>query len=264
MHEMGRSDIYRSVLFQVGEFAQMIEALRSVVGNPCMTVYRYLKVTKGETTHSYNSIDDFLASVDGDFSHAYLWCENPDIALYVSTGLGPRGLLSTVKIESDKRSNIAKLHECVARLASEVRASLPPSPTIFIGHGRSPQWRDLRDHLKDKHGYEVKAYETGSRAGSSVQEVLGELLDESSFAILVMTGEDQLNDGKVRARQNVIYELGLFHGRLGFCKGIMVKEDAVEEFSNISGVQQIRYTTGSIRETFGDVVAALKREFPPS
>ena len=87
------------------------------------------------------------------------------------------------------------------------------------------------------------------------------MLKTSSFAILVMTGEDTMDDGTVRARQNVIHEIGLFQGRLGFSKAIILKEDAAEEFSNIHGVHQVRYTKDNIKETFGEVLAVLRREF---
>ncbi len=76
-----------------------------------------------------------------------------------------------------------------------------------------------------------------------------------------MTGEDTMEDGTIRARQNVIHEIGLFQGRLGFTKAVVLKEEGTEEFSNLYGVHQIRYSKGNIKETFGDVLAVLKREF---
>ena len=76
-----------------------------------------------------------------------------------------------------------------------------------------------------------------------------------------MTGEDETPDGKFRARQNVIHEIGLFQGRLGFNKAIVLLEEGTEEFSNIHGIEQIRFTKGKIKETFGETLAVLKREF---
>jgi predicted nucleotide-binding protein len=134
---------------------------------------------------------------------------------------------------------------------------------VFIGHGRDSQWRDLKDHLHDQHGLEVVAYEIGPRAGLSVKDILEEMLNDSSFALLVLTGEDQNIDGEWHARQNVIHELGLFQGSLGFASAIALLEDGVQEFSNILGVNQIRFSKGNIRETFGDVVATIRREFEP-
>ena len=112
-------------------------------------------------------------------------------------------------------------------------------PSIFIGHGRSGQWRDLKDHLSDKHEYKIIAYETGARAGHTIRDILDEMLAKSAFAIIVMTAEDELAGGKMQGRPNVIHETGLFQGKLGFSRAIVLLEDGAEEFSNLYGIQQI-------------------------
>ena len=85
------------------------------------------------------------------------------------------------------------------------------------------------------------------------------------FAILVMTGEDVVagEDGEdeLRARQNVVHEVGLFQGRLGWERAIVVTEKNVTGFSNLQGINQLRFERGNIKETYGDVLATLKREF---
>jgi len=134
-------------------------------------------------------------------------------------------------------------------------------PIIFIGHGRSNQWRDLKDHLSDKHNYKIRAYETGARAGHTIRDILEEMSDVSSFALLVMTGEDEGKDGQMKARPNVIHETGLFQGKIGFSRAIVLLENGTEEFSNLHGIQQIRFNKENIKETFGDVIATINREF---
>ena len=86
------------------------------------------------------------------------------------------------------------------------------------------------------------------------------MLNESNLAFLIMTGEDEMPDGSLQARQNVIHEIGFFQGKLGFSKAIILLEDGQQEFSNIHGIQQIRFSKGNIKETFGDVLAVIKRE----
>ena len=147
-------------------------------------------------------------------------------------------------------------------------ASHPPTqvprakPKVFIGHGHSPIWKDLRDHLQDQHGYKLVAYEVGVRTAHQPRDILEEMLDESEFAVLVMTGDDEVQNNEFRARQNVVHELGLFQGRLGFTKAIMLLEEGTEEFSNSYGIHPIRFSHGNIRETFGEILATLFREFP--
>jgi predicted nucleotide-binding protein len=75
-----------------------------------------------------------------------------------------------------------------------------------------------------------------------------------------MTGEDKQEDGSVRARENVIHELGLAQSRLGSSSAIMLLEDGTNEPSNVEAIDQLRFKSGRIKETFGDVVAAIRRE----
>jgi predicted nucleotide-binding protein len=141
----------------------------------------------------------------------------------------------------------------------------PPAsaPHIFIGHGRASDWRDLKDHLHEQQHYAVEAYETGARAGHAIRDVLDAMMESATFAILVLTAEDEMADGQLRPRENVVHETGLFQGRLGWTRAIMLVENGVEPFSNVAGITQIRYDKGQIRSTFGDVVATLKAEFGP-
>ena len=66
------------------------------------------------------------------------------------------------------------------------------------------------DQLHHQHDYPVETFETRARAGHTVRNVLEHMLRESSFAILVLTGEDQTAEGTVRARQNVIHKRDSF------------------------------------------------------
>src|SRR5207245_7946870 len=92
-------------------------------------------------------------------------------------------------------------------------------------------------------------------------DILEEMMKKSSVALLVLTGEDETADNKLLARQNVVHETGLFQGKLGFSRAIVLKEEGTEEFSNLAGIQQIRFSKGNIKETFGEVLAVLRREF---
>jgi hypothetical protein len=167
----------------------------------------------------------------------------------------------SLAVQLPARSMIEDVFATLERHLDEAKIVTSEEVQIFIGHGRDPQWRQLQEHLRDHHGFKVTAYEVGPRAGMSVKEVLEEMLASSAFALLVLTGEDLHADGELHARDNVIHELGLFQGRLGFLRAIALLEDDVREFSNILGVNQIRFPTGMIRATFGDVLVTIRREF---
>ena len=86
------------------------------------------------------------------------------------------------------------------------------------------------------------------------------MLDKAAFAFLIMTAEDEQPDEKVRARMNVIHEVGLFQGRLGFERAIVLLEEGCEEFSNIQGLGQIRFPKNNIAAVFESVREVLERE----
>jgi predicted nucleotide-binding protein len=130
---------------------------------------------------------------------------------------------------------------------------------IFIGHGRSKLWARLQLYIKDDLSLTTLTFEDESRAGETITNILSQFLDESSFAILILTAEDETADGKIRARQNVIHEAGLFQGRLGFDKVIILKQDSVEEFSNIAGLQYIPFSGDNIEQTFYELQRKLKK-----
>ena len=75
-----------------------------------------------------------------------------------------------------------------------------------------------------------------------------------------MTSEDTHEDGTLHARQNVVHEVDLFQGRLGLKRAIVLLEEGTEEFSNITGLTQIRFPKDKIRAVFEDIRQVLERE----
>lgn len=131
---------------------------------------------------------------------------------------------------------------------------------IFIGHGGSDIWKDLRDFIVDTLELEYEEFDRVSVAGEFIGNRLEEMLDKSCMAFLIMTGEDEQADGSLHARENVIHEIGFFQGRLGFKRAIILLEEGCQEFSNIHGLGQIRFPKGDMRAAFEGILKVLKRE----
>lgn len=148
----------------------------------------------------------------------------------------------------------------VGAMPKPVEAS--PPIKVFIGHGRAADWRELSEELHHVHKYEVEAFEYGSRAGLQITDIVESMVASSSFAVLILNPDDEQADGQRRARQNVIHELGLCQGRLGFRRVIPVIETSVEGISNLAGTKAIPYAPGTIKGTVSEILAALRREFP--
>ena len=231
-----------------------------------------LTTEHGNSRWEFDNEDEFFAIYsNADIAHYRRRVAEDDFVSQSVFQLHYAHATSTVSVETDQdcleagqRGSIQTVfqvlskHEEDCRLPSEPDDA-NPKPVVFIGHGRSQSWRDLKDHLTDKHDYRVEAYEAGARAGHAVRDILQSMLELTSIAFLVLAKEDETAEGKMRARQNVIHETGLFQGRLGFSRAIVLLEEGTEDFSNISGIEQLRFK--KIQETFGDVIAILKREF---
>jgi predicted nucleotide-binding protein len=131
---------------------------------------------------------------------------------------------------------------------------------VFIGHGRSAVWKDLKDFIQDRLDLPWDEFNRVPVAGVTNIARLSEMLDEAAIGFIVMTAEDELVDGKIQARMNVAHEAGLFQGKLGFTKAIVLLEDGCDEFSNIHGLGQIRFPKGNIKSVFEEIRRVLERE----
>jgi predicted nucleotide-binding protein len=226
-----------------------------------------IELSSGEEW-SHDSEEEFFADyrkgfVEAMFRKTY---EKADIMFHVY--LSNYEQFTRVSIEMPSRADVEKVFGFLESNVEKCRLPAPPPPKhlkpkvkVFIGHGQNLQWKDLKDHLHERQGIDVEHYEMGARAGLTIKEVLDDMLTSSSFAVLVLTGEDLDAAGGLHARENVIHELGLFQGRLGWRKAIALIEEGVHEFSNIHGLNQIRFHKGNIQETYGEIIATLKREF---
>jgi len=212
----------------------------------------------------FDSDEEFFAEYRGKCSYANLNTSivgEPGSFIFTFNGWFCR-----VEVALKDRPKIERVYAIFEKNVENSRIPVsakpaPPPPTIFIGHGRSGLWRDLKEHLTDKQGYRVIAYEVGARAGHTIRDILEDMLAQSSFALLVLTSEDETTAGKMRARQNVVHELGLFQGRLGFPRAIALVENGTELMSNLDGIQQLQFSPGNIAEVYGDVLATIRREF---
>jgi predicted nucleotide-binding protein len=258
---MEKTKTYKNVVFCVDALEKLYDEFYKSL-EKSEDIYFDLKANHDDSKMSYDKIEElqeFYADIK-KYKKGYLFSvRKGNTFIYIDSNSN----YSYVVVGSDNKYFICTIYNILEKYVEEdYIAPIPKpklAPTVFIGHGGSSHWRDLKDHLQDKHHIKVEAYETGARAGHTIRDILDEMVNKSTFALLIMTGEDEQGNGQKRARQNVIHEIGLFQGKLGFNRAIVLMEHTTEEFSNIAGIQQIKYT--NISETFGEVLATIKREF---
>ncbi|WP_051315003.1 TIR domain-containing protein [Algoriphagus terrigena] len=147
----------------------------------------------------------------------------------------------------------------ISKLKPKTKKPSKGGGDIFIGHGRSRLWARVQLFLQDDFKLETLTFESESHTSESIVNILEGFLEKSSFAILMMTAEDETAEGKSRARQNVIHEACLFQGRLGFDKVVILKQSETEDFSNIAGLQYIPFTGDNVEQCFYELQRKLKK-----
>jgi predicted nucleotide-binding protein len=151
----------------------------------------------------------------------------------------------------------------LARIGGEVAptgAHARTAKRVVIGHGQSPLWRELKDFIADRLKLAWDEFNRVAVAAVATTDRLQQMVESSTLALLVATAEEEGADRTFGARQNVIHEIGLFQGHLGFSRAIVLLEDGCEEFSNIHGLGQIRFPRGNIAACFEEVRRVLERE----
>ena len=132
---------------------------------------------------------------------------------------------------------------------------------IFISHGHGDLAKHkLKDFVRDRLHKEAVVLADQPDLGLTIVEKLEHYVRECQFALILLTGDDETASGGLRARQNVIHELGYFHGVLGRKRVLLLKEAGVELFSNISGLIYKEFPTGSIELAFEDIRLAIESD----
>jgi predicted nucleotide-binding protein len=228
-----------------------------------------LSVSRGEESWRLDNLEEFYSEYDNDFEAAGLFASNygyQEGTKQSTITFEQTPFAAKATVETMDRTDIMKvmniLRESRNLYKIQVEIPVPEKPRVFIGHGRGTAWEKLYRHLKDQHHLDVFSFETEERAGQTIQGFLTEAMHIANFALMVMTADDMMRDGEVRARQNVVHETGLFQGCLGWTRVILIAESGTERYSNLAGTQEIRFDQGNIEATTGRILAVLKRSFP--
>lgn len=134
---------------------------------------------------------------------------------------------------------------------------------VFISHGRSPDWREVQSHIEKDLGINTLELAQEPSLGRTVLQKLNDESKKCSFAVVVMTGDDQVGAGAPRARENVLHEIGFFQGKLGLENVCLLHEEGTNIPSNIHGLVYIPFPKDLVSAGFGvlgrELKAALSR-----
>lgn len=121
------------------------------------------------------------------------------------------------------------------RLSSEAAGN-----SVFVVHGHDEGARERVAGFLRKAGLNAEILHEKPNSGATIIEKL-ERHSDVAFAVILLTGDDACEGGgegemKRRARQNVIFEAGLFVGRLGRDRVALLYKPDVEIPSDLHGL----------------------------
>ena len=197
--------------------------------------------------------------------------DNPSIAEYDYTGFSDfRGYIGGLPTFSEElglyqkgmNSSINSLEGIRDRLelydersdvpqhtsGNEGASDKPPSTfgnKVFIVHGHDKEAKVTVARFVEHLGIEATILDEEVNEGRTIPEKFEEHADEAGYAIVLLTpddvgsSEDERDDPKPRARQNVILEFGYFWGRLGRKRLCVLYKEGVELPSDIRGIAYV-------------------------
>ncbi len=131
---------------------------------------------------------------------------------------------------------------------------------ICLCHGRSSQWKDLRDALRRELPRDYREFNLVPLAGVSGRDKMDELCRDCGLAVLILTEEDIRREGDRHAETNAIHTAGIFQGRLGYGRVVLLIEEGCEGLSHLQDLPQISYPKADIAGVVGGIRAILDRE----
>lgn len=113
--------------------------------------------------------------------------------------------------------------------------------TVFIIHGHDELMKtqvQLLMHIAGVRSYVL--HEVADKGRHTLDKLIEETKD-AAYAIALLSPDDLIIDGKGRARQNVILEIGYFIGQLGKPRVRMIIKEDVEVPSDLDGILYQRF-----------------------
>ncbi|MEN7430433.1 nucleotide-binding protein [Chromobacterium sp. TRC.1.1.SA] len=144
------------------------------------------------------------------------------------------------------------------RANSQLQQPVRAAPKcVFITHGKSHDWRAVQEYVEKDVQLPTIELAQQPNIGRTIIEKLFDSAGNCDSAVIVMTGDDTAGE-EVRARENVLHEIGFFQGRYGRDRVVLLHEEGVNIPTNLSGVVYSSFPKGRIEASFHLLLRELK------
>jgi hypothetical protein len=131
------------------------------------------------------------------------------------------------------------------------------SRRVFISHGGSTSWREVQAFIEKDLKLDSLELAQEANLGRTIPEKLREGAARCDSAVIVMTAEDVTASGEVRARENVIHEVGFFQGSYGPGRVCLLYEEGTNIPTNMQGLVYSAFPAGQVSACFGLLMREL-------
>ena len=142
--------------------------------------------------------------------------------------------------------------------------------TIAIVHGHSKAFVSVKKCIKEL-GFKPRILKEEYTAANIFTRFRKLIWNDIHCVVVLLTGDDKLPQNKLRARQNVIFELGYCFGsfdKIGNSSGfkaenaiIVIEEDGIELFADIHGLTTIKFDRGKLSRKKQAIILALQSSY---
>lgn len=197
-------------------------------------------------------------------SHPDLFDDIPDVgcsprAVHAVNGT-PSGYFHRTQLE-----HLMRTIDQVFEIRANCELTMPPASAkaelrrVFLTHGRAQDWRQIQAFIEKDVGLATMELAQEASGGATVIEKLERAAGECDCAVIVMTGDDVTASGEARARENVMHEIGYFHGRYGRPRVILLHEEGVSVPTNLSGIVYVPFPKAMISAAESTLARELRR-----
>lgn len=166
----------------------------------------------------------------------------PHIQILAKTFAGKHAFQSC-KVLKERIVELTNHIQNIEKKEAKPESGISSGEEVFIVHGRDDGTKETIARFVEKFGLKVTILHEQPNEGRTIIEKLEYYASKAGFAIVLLTPDDvgTLRDrtsgqGEPRARQNVVFELGYFMGKLGRERVCPLFKGKIEKPSDIDGV----------------------------
>ncbi|KXU91078.1 hypothetical protein CI15_00320 [Paraburkholderia monticola] len=236
-------------------------ALSEKVGRGGMTIHERSNFDPGQVGQYFDQAAANLATLRTELPNQY---ED-----FVLGGVSPETQMSLKDAAGNtvfhySRQQMERLARDIAQIieiqvnSGEVARERKSPRRVFISHGRAKDWYEVQAHIERDLKIETMELAQEVSGSLTIVEKLETRSDDCDSAVIVMSGDDTDEEGKPKVRENVMHEIGFFHGKFGRQRVILLHEEGVSIPTNLAGIVYARYPNGTVQATFHVIDRELK------